>query len=112
MGNVREPQPHIDAEGGDVRQGNNHHFEGIGPAGEETGQGAKVVAGIMTEGAGDRLMHRHFTQRAHYHKDRRAADQISQQHRRASQLDGSRGAVEQTGADGRAERHKADMPRV
>ncbi|MOA10197.1 hypothetical protein D3C78_1300770 [compost metagenome] len=112
MGNVREPQPHIDAEGGDVSQGNNHHFEGIGPAGEETGQRAKIMAGVVAERTGNRLMHRHFPQRAHHHKDRCAAHQIGQQHRRTGQLDRPGGAIEQPGADGGAECHKADMSRV
>ena len=112
LGDLREPQPHINAEGGDVRQGDDHHFEGVGPTGEEPGQRAEIVAGVVAERAGNRLVHRHFTQRAHHHEHRRAAHQVGQQHGRAGQLDGAGGAVEQAGADRRAESHETDVPRV
>ena len=103
------PQSHIDAEGGDIGQGDDHHFKSIGPAGNKPGQRPEILAGVAAEGAGNRVAHRHLAQRAHDDKHRRAANQIGQQHRRARRLDGGGRAIEQPGADSGAERNKSNV---
>ncbi len=88
------PQSHIDTERGDVGQRHDHHFKGVGPAGNKSGQRPEILASIAAKGAGNRIAHRHFTQRAHHHKDRRAANQVGQQHRRTRRLNGGGRTIE------------------
>ena len=111
-GNIGIPQPHIDAERGNVREGDDHHLKGVGPAGNKTRQRAKILARVAAEGAGNGVAYRHFPQRPHHDKHRRAADQIGQQYRRARGLDRRCRAVEQPGTDGGAEGDKTNVPGI
>ncbi len=108
-GHFREPEAHVDTEGGDIGDGDDDHLEGVGPAEDEAGHGAEVGACIVAERAGDRVVHGHFAEGAHDHEYGGAADQVGQQHGRAGHLDGRGGTVEQPGADGGAEGHETDV---
>ncbi|CRW94915.1 hypothetical protein PAERUG_P54_1_London_24_VIM_2_04_13_00942 [Pseudomonas aeruginosa] len=109
---VGKPEPHVDAERGDIGEADDDHLESVGPAGDEPGQGAEIAAGVMAERAGHRLVHRHLAERAHHHVHRRAGDQVGQQHRRPGHLDGRCGTVEQAGADRRPQCHETNMTGV
>ncbi|MCY1186202.1 hypothetical protein D9M73_270480 [compost metagenome] len=63
----------------------------------------------MAEGAGHRVVHGHFTEGAHDHEYRGAANQVGQQHGRAGHLDGRSGAIEQAGTDGGTEGHETNV---
>ncbi|MNH03451.1 hypothetical protein D3C79_627140 [compost metagenome] len=106
---VGEPEAHVDAEGSDIRQAHHQHREGVAPACEKAGKAPQVLAGVLTERAGHRVAHGHLAEGAHHHVDGRATDQVSEQHRRAGQFDGGCGAIEKPGADGRTERHEANV---
>ncbi|MNJ51015.1 hypothetical protein D3C77_463070 [compost metagenome] len=107
----RKPEAHIDAEGGDVGEADDDHFKGVGPAEDEPRHGAKIRAGVVAEGAGHRVVHGHFPQRAHDHEYRCTTDQVGQQHRWPGHLDGGGGTIEQPGADRRAQCHEANVAR-
>ena len=106
---IRVPEPHIDTKRGDIRQGDNHHLKGIGPAGNKPGQRPEILAGIAAEGAGNGVAYRHFAQRTHDDKYRRAADQIGQQNRRSRGLNGGGRTIKQPGTNGGTERDEANM---
>ena len=108
-GHFREPEAHVDAEGGDVGDGHNDHFEGVGPSKDEAGHGAEVGGGVVAERTGYRIVHGHFAKGAHDHEYRSAANQVGQQHSRAGHLDRRGGAVEQAGTDGGAKGHETDV---
>jgi len=91
---------------------NDRHLEDVGPAGHEACQRAKIPAGVLPEGSGDRVPHGHFAKCAHHHEHGRAADHVGEQHGGAGFLDGRRRTVEQAGADGGAQRHEADVADV
>ncbi|MOA04861.1 hypothetical protein D3C78_1244340 [compost metagenome] len=109
---IGKPQAHVDAERGHVGQAHHHHREGVGPTGEKAQVAPQVAARIVAEGTGHRRAHRHLPQGTHHQIDRRAPDQVRQQHRRARALDGRRRTVEEPRANGRPQCHEADMPCV
>ena len=105
----REPEAHVDAEGGDVGQADDDHLEGVGPAEDEAGHGAQVGAGVMAKGARDRVVDGHLAEGAHDHEDGGTTNQVGQQHGGAGHLDGRGGTVEKPGADRRPQCHEANM---
>ena len=75
-----EPDAHIDAEGGDVGDGDNQDLEAVSPAGDVTRHRPEVILRVARKRATLRVVNRHLTQRAHDDKRHDAADQIGQQH--------------------------------
>ena len=109
MRRAGEPELHVDADGGEVRQRHDDHLEGEHPAGDVARPGPEEGAGVFGKGAGDRVVHGHLTQRAQEEVHHRAAEEVDQQHRGAGGLDGAGGAVEQAGADSGAERDEVQV---
>ena len=95
----REPDAHVYAEGCHVGNGDNQDFKTVGPAGNVACQRSEVFLRIAREGAGCRVMNRHFAQRAHNNIRRYAADNIGQQHAWPRHFDGIGRAIEQPGTN-------------
>lgn len=97
---VREPELHVQAEGGDVGEAHDHHLERVRPPGHETGEWSEVLVRVLAERTGNRVTDRHLAERSQHQVDRDTADQVGQEHRRAGSFDGLGAAVEQSGSDG------------
>ena len=108
-GAVREPELHVHGESGDVRDGDQCHFQGVGPAGHEASPASKVAGRVFRERAGNRVRQGEFAHCAHHHEHCRAANNVGKQHGGARQLNGGCRAVEQAGADGGAEGDEHDV---
>jgi len=108
----REPDAHIDAKRRHVGYCHDQDFEAVGPAGDKPGQRAEVFLRVAGEGAGGGVMNRHFAEGAHDDIRRHAADDVRQQHAWTGHFDGICRAIKKTGANSRAQRHKADVARA
>ena len=104
-----EPDTHIDTKRRHIGNGNNQDFEAVGPAGDKPGQRAEVFLRVAGEGAGRRVVNRHFAEGAHDDIGRSAADDVGQQNAWTGHFDGICRAIKKTGTDSRAQRHKADV---
>ncbi len=105
----REPDPHIDAEGGHVGYRHNQDFEAVGPAGDVACKGPEVILGIAGEGAGRGVMHRHLAERTHDDIGRDAANNVGQQHAGTGHFNGICRAIKKTGANRGTQCHKANV---
>ena len=65
--------------------------------------------GKVAEGAGDRLFDDHFAELAHDHERDKAADRITQDHRRAGRLQHPGRTEEQASTNRAAEGYQLDM---
>ena len=108
-GAVREPELHVHGKGGDVRDGDQRHFQGVGPAGHKTRPASKVAGRVFGERSGNRVRQGEFTHCAHHHEHCSATNNVGKQHGGARQLNGGCRAVEQAGADGGAEGDEHDV---
>ena len=108
-GAVREPELHVHGKGGDVRNGDQRHLQGVGPAGHKTRPASEVAGRVFGERSGDRVRQGEFAHCAHHHEHCRAANNVGKQHRGARQLNGGGRAVEQASADGGAEGDEHDV---
>ena len=108
-GAVREPELHVHGKGGDVRNGDQRHLQGVGPAGHKTSPASEVAGGVFGERSGDRVRQGEFAHCAHHHEHCRAANNVGKQHGGARQLNGGCRTVEQAGADGGAEGDEHDV---
>ena len=97
---IRQPEIHIDAHCRKLGHGHDDIIEPIIPPGHEARELAPILVGIIAEGAGHRLVHRHFPQHPHDEENHDAAQEIGQHHRRPRQGNCGGRAVEQPRADG------------
>ena len=107
---IGQPKIHIDADRRQLRHGNNDVVEPVVPAGEEARKVAPVLSRIVTERAGDRLIHRHLAEHPHDEENHDAAEQICEHDRRPRERDRRDRAVEKPRADRAAEGDHLEMP--
>ena len=107
-----EPEAHIDAERGDIGDCNNGHFKHVGPPRDEARQWPELAARVLAQGTRNRVPNCQLAQGAHHHEHGCSGNDVSEQNSGTGFLNGARGTIEQACADGRVERHEADVPGV
>ena len=109
---VGEPQPHVRGDGRHVGDRHDGELEPEDPAGDESRPRAEEGPGVLGEGSGDGVPHRHLAEGAHDDEDHDAGDEVGEEHRRAGGLDGLGGAEEEARPDRRPQRDELDVARV
>ena len=107
---IGQPKIHIDADRRQLRHGNDNVVEPVVPAGEEARKVAPVLSRIVTERAGDRLIHRHLAEHPHDEENHDAAEQVCEHDRRPRERDRRDRAVEKPRTDCAAEGDHLEMP--
>ena len=100
---IGQPKIHVDADRRQFRHRDNDVVEPIVPAGKKPWKVAPVLSRIVTEGARDRLIHRHLAEHPHDEKNHDAAKQIGEHDGRSREGNRRDRAVEQPGPDCPAE---------
>ena len=103
------PKLHIEANGGQFSHTDQHIQHPIVPAGQKTGKAVPILVGKEAERAGDRLFGNHLTELTHDQKCDETTQRITEQHGRASHLDGLTDTKKQAGTDGTAQGNELDM---
>ena len=106
---LRKPVAHIDADGGQLRHGDDHPHEPVRPAGDEACERSAELLRVGRKRAGHRSIGEQLPQRAHDEEDRHAAERVGEQQPRAGIVDRLGGAEEQAHADRAADGDELDV---